>query len=253
MPTSLQDKTVIVTGAAQGIGREIAHELARRGANVVAADINDGKLQAVCEEIVVAGGASIGITCDVSRRVDCEEVVRRGAEHFGAVNGLVNNASIFASIKMMPLWEIDEKDWDALMAVNLRGVWQMTKAAVTALTGASGASVVNISSSTMLFGRPNYAHYVASKAGVVGLTRAMARELGPLQIRVNALAPGMIVTEMPRETVTEQQRADLIAGQCLKRAGRPQDIARVVAFLLGADSEFMTGQLLVADGGYVLH
>jgi NAD(P)-dependent dehydrogenase (short-subunit alcohol dehydrogenase family) len=131
---------------------------------------------------------------------ECKRAVSETKRAFGALNGLVNNASIFSTIKMKPFWEISETEWDELMAVNLRGAWQMTKAALLFLLETPGASIINISSSTVLFGRPNYAHYVSSKAGIIGLSRAMARELGSRNIRVNSIMPGPIFTEIPRGT-----------------------------------------------------
>lgn len=246
---SLANRVVVVTGGAQGLGREVAFEAATRGARVAILDLQQDKGASVRDEILSRGGQALFSTCDVASRSSCEESVRHVVDTFGALDGIVNNASIFATIHMKPFWEIAESDWDRLMAVNLKGVWQLTTSALNALRASAAASVVNIASATVFIGRANYAHYVASKAGVLGLTRAMARELGAFNIRVNGVAPGMILTEVPRETVTPVQQAVTIAAQCLRRAGEPRDIARVVAFLLGEDSEFMSGQTLCVDGG----
>lgn len=250
---TVSGKIFVVTGGAQGIGRRTALTLAERGAAITIADVNDERGKGVVREVADAGGKGIFVHCDVASASDCARVVAETDKAFGGLNGVVNNASIFANIRMGPFWEIEESEWDSLMAVNLKGVWLMTKAALPSLLKASVASVVNISSSTMLFGRANYAHYVATKAGVLGLSRAMARELGPSKVRVNSVLPGPIFTEIPRTTVTEAQKQALISNQCLSRPGAPEDIANTVAFLLGDESSFITGQSFNVDGGYVMH
>ena len=243
---------VIVSGGSQGIGRCLVLDLAAAGVPVAIADVNADKGRAVAAEVAANGGRAIFVACDVSRRADCEAAVAATVEAFGRLSGVVNNASIFSTLRMRPFWEIPEEEWDQVLAVNLKGVWQLTTAALPHLKAAPGASVVNLSSSTVFMGRQNYAHYVASKAAVIGLSRAMARELGTLGIRVNALTPGPVFTEVPRATVTEAQKQQLVNAQSLQRAGRPDDISAVIAFLLGTESRFMTGQTVNVDGGMMM-
>lgn len=242
---------VIVTGGAQGIGRRIVHALVAEGVDVVIADWNAEKGAEVAAEPVPGRGRRHFVRCDVSKAADCEGVVAAGTEAFGGIFGLVNNASIFSTLEMRPFWEIPEDEWDRVFSVNTKGVWQMARAALPELRRADRGSIVNVASSTALFGRENYAHYVGSKAGVLGLSRAMARELGPFGIRVNSLTPGPIFTEVPRATVTPAQKEALVASQSLKRPGEPEDIASVIAFLLSFQSAFISGQTVNVDGGMI--
>ena len=243
------DQSVIITGGGQGIGRRIALTLAERGTSVCIADNNEARAREVAAEIQTLRGRAIYSVCDVARTADCEQAVAATVEAFGGLTGLINNAAIFSTLAMRPFWEIPEAEWMSVMDVNLTGVWRFARAALPALREAKEASIVNMSSSTVMMGRQNYAHYVSSKAGVIGLTRAMAREVGELGIRVNAITPGPVTTEIPRASVTDTQRQALVAAQSLKRQGQPEDIATVVAFLLSADSRFITGQTINVDGG----
>jgi NAD(P)-dependent dehydrogenase (short-subunit alcohol dehydrogenase family) len=243
------DQSVIISGGAQGIGRRIALTLAERGAAVCIADNNEARAREVAAEIEKLKGRAIYSVCDVACTADCERAVTATLEAFGGLTGLINNAAIFSTLTMRPFWEIPEAEWMAVMDVNLSGVWRFARAALPALRKAKDSAIVNMSSSTVMMGRQNYAHYVASKAGVIGLTRAMAREVGEFGIRVNAITPGPVTTEIPRASVTDAQRQALVAAQSLKRQGQPEDIASVVAFLLSPDSRFITGQTLNVDGG----
>jgi 3-oxoacyl-[acyl-carrier protein] reductase len=193
------------------------------------------------------------VKTDIADEASCAEAVAKAHENFGGVFGLVNNASIFSTLKMRPFWEIPPAEWDAVQKVNLTGVFNMTRAAREALVASGCGSVVNVSSSTILFGRQNYAHYVSSKAGVMGLSRAMARELGPHNARVNPLTPGPTFTEVERATVTPEQKEAMIATQCLRRPGAPEDIADAALFLLSKQARWVTGQLLNVDGGMMTH
>jgi len=244
---------VIVTGAAQGIGRRLALTLVGKGVDVCIADWNEEKGAAVATEATAGTGRRIFVKTDVADEASCAAVVGATVEAFGGVFGLVNNASIFSTIVMRPFWEIPTDEWDRVQKVNLKGVFNMTRAALDPLKASGHGSIVNVSSSTILFGRQNYAHYVSSKAGVLGLTRAMARELGEFLIRANTVTPGPTFTEVERTTVTPQQKEAMIATQCLRRAGGPDDIADAIAFLLSHPARWITGQLLNVDGGMIMH
>ena len=244
---------VIVTGAAQGIGRRLALGLVAEGIDVLIADWNAEKGEAVAREEAPGTGRRLFAQADVADEESCRRAVAAATDAFGGVFGLVNNASIFSTLEMRPFWDIPGDEWDRVQAVNLKGVFNMTRAAREPLVASGEGAVVNIASSTILFGRPNYAHYVSSKAGVLGLSRAMARELGPHGVRVNTLTPGPTFTEIERATVTPEQKAAMIEQQCLKRAGGPDDIADAIIFLLSRQARWVTGQLLNVDGGMVTH
>src|ERR1700733_625813 len=221
MSGALAGRVVVVTGGGQGLGRAYAQRVADDGGTAVVADIN-----------IEAG----------------EKVI----DEFGALHGLVNNAAIFSTITMRPFWEIPIEEWDRLMAVNLRGPFLLTSALLPALRAAGDASIVNVASDAVWLGRSGYLHYVASKGGVTGMTYSMAHELGHDGIRVNAISPGPTYTEVPRGTVSAAQRQAMQAAQALHRDAGPEDMVGVVAFLLGTDSRFITGQVLSVSGG-MLH
>jgi len=252
----LAGRVVVVTGGAQGLGRAYAQRIVADGGTVVVADLDAEKAAAVVADLVATGGAATSVPLDVGDPAAVSAFADTVTARFGAVHGLVNNAAIFSTITMRPFWEIPPEEWDRLMAVNLRGPWLVTSALLPALREGArtghGASVVNVGSDAVWLGRPGYLHYIASKGGVAGMTHAMAHELGGDSIRVNSLSPGPTYTEVPRTTVSPEQRTAMQAAQALHRDAEPADMVGVVAFLLSDDSRWVTGQTVSVNGG-VLH
>lgn len=244
--TGLDEKVIVVTGAAQGIGAAYVRRLVAEGATVIAADLNlDGveKLAASLGERVVP------VAIDVSSVDSCRALADRLAADYGRCDGIINNAAIFSTIRMAPFWEITEREWDLLMNVNLKGVWQLSTALFELFKASGKASIVNIGSDSVPMGRTNYLHYTASKAAVTGMTYGMSKELGGFGIRVNTLSPGPVYTEIDRDTVTEEQTKAMLANTALGRKAGPDDMTAVAAFLLSDDSGYVTGQTISVNGG----
>ena len=251
MSGRLDGRTVVITGGGQGLGRAYAHRTAADGATVVVADINSEGGEKVVAEILADGGRAGFRRLDVADPASCADLAQFIASEHEAVHGLVNNAAIFSTIAMKPLWEISVDEWDRLMAVNLRGPFLVTSALLPSLRVAGSASVVNVASDAVWLGRKGYLHYVASKAGVSGMTMSMSHELGDDGIRVNAISPGPTYTEVPRGTVSEAQKQAMHDAQALHRDAGPEDMVGVVSFLLSDDSCFITGQTISVSGGLV--
>jgi NAD(P)-dependent dehydrogenase (short-subunit alcohol dehydrogenase family) len=241
-----EGKTVIVTGATGGIGERYVHAFAAAGANVVAADV-PAAAEAGAELAEKAG--CVFAAADVTSDDDWAAVVARA---HGRVDALVNNAAIYQGLgAKRPLTDLATEDWDTVLRVNVRGTWQGIKAVVPAMRAVGGGRIVNISSSTARMGVPGFAHYVASKAAVEGLTRAAARELGPHGITVNAVAPGLVSDEATRALNSDAYIATAASGRALGREMVPDDLVGAVLFLASGAGGFLTGQTLVVDGGVV--
>lgn len=251
MTTSQSKGAVIITGSGQGLGRAFAHRLATENYGVVVADIAKDNADAVVDELTNAGHRAVSVEVDVTDERSADEMVQIALDSYGGIEGLINNASIFSSLEMRPFFEIPLDEWRTVIDVNMTGAFICSKAAASSMRQRKFGRIINIASAVVPMGRENYLHYVGSKAGIVGMTRAMARELGEWNITVNAILPGATDTGIERATVTSGQREALIAMRSIKRTQIPDDLSGCVSFLMSEDSEFMTGQSLIIDGGVV--
>jgi len=246
-PARLAGKRIIVTGAARGLGREFALHLASLGARVLAADMAD--MGSMCSEARERGVELLPATADVRSSEQTRALAQTASDALGGVDALVNNAAIVSLVRR-PFEEIPEEEWDRVFEVNVKGAWLCARAVVPLLRAAGGGAIVNLASEVAYSGSAGVAQYVASKAAIVGLTRVLARELGPAQIRVNALAPGFIPTD--GSTVMLGDREYDTAATPLGRLGQPDDLLGALAFLVSDESAFVTGQTLLVNGGRLL-
>jgi len=242
----LSGKVACVTGGGRGIGRAIALTLGQAGASVACVDVNGPAAEAVAEEIRALGKAqAIGLACDVTNSEQVSQTVESAVEKLGGLHILVNNAGITRDGLLL---RMKDDQWDAVINVNLRGTFLFTRAAAKYLIRAGGARIINIASISGLMGNPGQANYSASKAGVIGLTRTVAKELASRQVTVNAVAPGFIATEMA-QALGEATLEEIKKRTPLGRLGDPQDVADLVLFLASDAASFITGTVIRVDGG----
>ena len=242
---ALAGRTAIVTGGTRGIGLAIARALAEDGASVVVSGRDATRFHSVTREIEAMGGAAIAVAADQSKREDCDRLVEAAKERFGRIDVLVNNAGF---TRDQLLVRMKDDDWDHVMDTNLRGVFLMTRAAAKSMMRQKGGRIINITSTAGAMGNPGQVNYSAAKAGVIGMTKAAARELAHWNILVNAVAPGLIETDMTA-TLPEETREGLLRQVPLKRMGGAREVAEVVRFLAGDGATYITGQTIHVNGG----
>jgi NAD(P)-dependent dehydrogenase (short-subunit alcohol dehydrogenase family) len=246
----LADKVSIITGGAAGIGLAYARRFLAEGAKVVIADVADAPAAA---GKLGAPDRTLGVRTDVSDMDAVRRLVDTAVGRFGRVDVLVNNAAVFATLKPRRFDEIPETEWDRVMAVNVKGIWNCARAVVPHMRAQGGGRIVNVASAIVAKGTAFLMHYVTSKGAVVAMTRALARELGPDGIAVNAIAPGLILSETVQANpdITEFQLDAIMRARSLRREAYPEDVEGTVVFLASEESAFMSGQTLVVDGGSV--
>jgi len=253
MSMDVAGKVVAITGAARGLGQEFARSLAAAGARVIAADVND--CSATLDLVRAEQAEGIAARLDVTDPASARDMVEAATRGFGRLDALINNAALYGALHGGRFDAIEEAEWDAAMAVNVKGIWNCCKAAVPAMRQGGGGSIVNIASLAATYGMPFGLHYTTSKAAVIGLTRGLARELGRDRIRVNALAPSAVITDGTREFFgprMERALETIKSSQTIQRNLVPEDLAGTVLWLISDASGFVTGQTIAVDGGTVM-
>jgi 3-oxoacyl-[acyl-carrier protein] reductase len=244
-----EGKVAIVTGSGGGIGEGYAKRLASEGASVLVADIKSDGAERVAGEISSGGGTAAAATIDVSDNASTEAMAKAAIEAFGGIDFLVNNAAIYGGMRNETLLAVDWNYYDHFMQVNLNGALRCTRACYQAMVERGGGAIVNQSSTAAWMA---VGYYSVAKAGINSLTACLAAELGPMNIRVNAIAPGPTDTAATREMVPEEYQSALLAQMAIKRLGTPDDLAGTVAFLLSDDARWLTGKTIAVDGGQVV-
>ncbi len=242
-----KDKTVIITGAGQGIGYGIALAFAKEGCNVVVSDINQETCDKAAKDLATLGIKTLAVKCDVSQKADVDNLFAKTIEAFGRLDILVNNAGIYP---FRPFFQMIESDWDKVMSVNLKGTFLCSQAAVKIME--AGSKIINISSVAAIVGFEGLTHYCASKGGVSSFTRALALEIASKKINVNAIAPGAIDTPGATGASNEEVKKQTIAVIPWGRMGLAEDIANAAVFLASEKADYITGQTIIVDGGWTL-
>lgn len=245
----LKDKTAVVTGASRGIGRAIALKLAKLGANVVVNYRNSIEaVQEVVKEIEAIGAKALAVQCDISNYSDVENMMKKCIQEFGSIDILVNNAGITKDGLLM---RMKEEEFDSVIDTNLKGAFNCTRHVSSIMLKQRSGRIINISSVSGLTGNAGQVNYSAAKAGIIGMTKAVAREFASRGVTCNAVAPGYIQTDMT-ETLSDKVKDGIMSTIPLKRLGMPEDVANVVAFLASEESSYITGQVINVDGGMVM-
>jgi len=247
------DKVVLITGAARGLGQEYARQFAQRGASVAVNDLRD--CSATLAIIEREGAAGIATETDVTSATSTSEMASAVIEKFGKIDVLVNNAALYGSLTFAPFDRLSEDEWDATMNVNVKGIWQCCKAVVPYMKQQDSGSIVNVSSLAATYGMPNGLHYTASKAAVIGITRGLARELGRYNIRVNSVAPNIVNTDATAEVFGDKKDKAIgvtVSQQAIRKPLETADIVGAILYLGSEHSRLTTGQTLMVDGGTVL-
>ncbi len=245
----LKDKVAIVTGAGRGLGQMFSIALAKEGAKIVATDVIN--LENTVKEIEALGGMAKGLQADVTNEAETVKLAEDTVKAFGRIDILVNCAAIYYGLRRKPFYEIDPREWDKVMTVNVKGTWLCVRAVFPYMKQQGKGKIVNLSSETFFTGSHGFVHYVTSKGGVIGLTRALAIELGPYHININALAPGFTDTEASR-TIADVTKYD-VSRTPLTRLEQPHDLIGAAIFFASDESDFITGQTLLVNGGRAMH
>jgi len=246
-------RSVLITGGGKGIGKVYVEEFAKAGARVAAADIDVAAAEDVAASLSKAGLQVFGLGVDIADEASVNAALPAVLDRYGSVDVLINNASLMSTLPRRSWLEIPVEEWDRVMAVNLRGMFLCCRAVFPAMKAQKRGKIVNISSSRVWEGAPNRLHYTTSKAGVIGFTRALAREVGEFGITVNALTPGMTQSETQVASSSGNYLASRIAGRAIERVQVPADLVGAVMFLSSPASDFMTGQTINVDGGKSMH
>ena len=248
----LEDKRILITGGARGLGQVFAQDIAKQGAQVVIADILEEEGQSTSEQICQQGGNAHFVAIDLGNPESISRCSDQLLNHLGGLDGLINNGAIATGIGGVSMEQIDLAVWDKVMNVNVRGTWLMTQAVSHALRESPCGRVVNVASDTAMWGAPELMHYVASKGAIISMTRAMSRELGRDAVTVNAIAPGLTLVEAT-EYIPEHRHRLYMEGRSIAREQLPEDISGLVSFLLSDNAGFITGQLIPVNGGFCMN
>ena len=245
----LQNKTIIVTGASTGIGQAFAVACASYGAKIIVADMNSG--EETVKIVKSNGGEAKFVEVDVANENSTNLMAKAAYDWTGRVDGLINNAAYFREVELTPFEEIDVAVWDKIFDVNVKGIWQCSKAVIPYMRNNKGGSIINISSVVAVAGQPGYLHYVATKGAVLAMTKGLAKECGKDLVRVNTIAPGFVITDATKNRPIEWQQTFLKA-RAISREQRPEDLVGTAVYLLSDLSSFVSGQTHVVDGGHIM-